>query len=132
MMLFLEEFYLVFYINLLDSINEFHHECFGMVFGRVIWDKVQLKNGPGKICGRQPLKNLKAVKFLKAVVHKFYLVHFLNTFDSFVLISFLDELYPAFSICAQIGFSCPSIPLVLTGFFVYFFLLPAPRTNLRL
>ena len=23
-----------------------------------IWDKV-FKNGPGKICGRQPLKNLK-------------------------------------------------------------------------
>ena len=36
------------------------------------WDKV-LKNGPSKICGRQPLKNLKAdhtpSKFLKAVFH---------------------------------------------------------------
>ena len=33
-----------------------------------IWDKV-FKNGPSKICGRQPLKS-----FLKAVFHKFYLV----------------------------------------------------------
>ena len=34
-----------------------------------ICDKV-FTNGPRKICGRQPLKN-----FLKAVFHKFYLVH---------------------------------------------------------
>ena len=43
------------------------------------------KNGPSKICGRQPLKNLKGYDllkadhahsiFLKAVFHKFYLVH---------------------------------------------------------
>ena len=36
----------------------------------IIWDKV-FKNGPSKICGRQPLKNLKAdhipPNFLKAV-----------------------------------------------------------------
>ena len=51
------------------------------------WDKV-FKNGPSKICGRQPLKKLngydllKQTKadhnpstFLKAVFHKFYLVH---------------------------------------------------------
>ena len=48
------------------------------------WDKV-FKNGPGKICGRQPLKNLKwhdlikadhtPPNFLKAVFHKFYLIH---------------------------------------------------------
>ena len=30
------------------------------------------KNGPSKICGRKPLKNLN---FLKAVFYKFYLVH---------------------------------------------------------
>ena len=49
--------------------------------GRVscfIWDKV-FKNGPSDICGRQPLKNLKSrpyhFRFLKAVFHKFYLVH---------------------------------------------------------
>ena len=45
-----------------------------------IWVYV-LKNGPSKICGRQPLKKLKLYglfitsNFLKAVFHKFYLVH---------------------------------------------------------
>ena len=44
------------------------------------------KNGPSKICGRQPSKNLKLhgllkawlnlVVCLKAVFHKFYLVHY--------------------------------------------------------
>ena len=53
----------------------------------IIWDKV-FKSGPTKICGRQPLKLLKGYglfkqtislhipsNFLKAVSHKFYLVH---------------------------------------------------------
>ena len=40
-----------------------------------ILDKV-FKNGPSKICGRQPLKNLKKYDLLKAVFHKFYFVHF--------------------------------------------------------
>ena len=49
-----------------------------------IWGKV-FKSGPSKIFGRQPLKNLKGYglpkadhipsNFLKAVFHKFYLVH---------------------------------------------------------
>ena len=39
-----------------------------------IWDKV-FKNGPSKICGRQPLKNLKGYGLFK---NNFYLVH-LNT-----------------------------------------------------
>ena len=49
-----------------------------------MWDKV-FKNGPSKICGRQSLKNLNGFSllkadhdpsnFLKAVFHKFYLVH---------------------------------------------------------
>ena len=41
-----------------------------------IWDKV-FKNGPSKICGRQPsnFKFPKISNFLKAVFHKFYLVH---------------------------------------------------------
>ena len=53
-------------------------------FGTIIRDKV-FKNGPSKICGRQPLKNLKGYglleavhtpsNFLKAVFHKFYLGH---------------------------------------------------------
>ena len=48
------------------------------------WDKV-FKNGPSKICGKQPLKTLNGYvlpkadhtpsKFLKTVLHKFYLVH---------------------------------------------------------
>ena len=52
--------------------------------GKNIWDEV-FKNGPSKICGRQPLKNLKEYGlpkadhtpsyFLKVVFHKFYLVH---------------------------------------------------------
>ena len=46
---------------------------------KMIWVKV-FKNGASKICGRQPLKNLKwhdllSSNFLKAVFHKFYLVH---------------------------------------------------------
>ena len=47
---------------------------------KVIWDKV-FKNGQSKICGRQPLKNLKRYgmlipsNLLKAVFSKFYLVH---------------------------------------------------------
>ena len=32
------------------------------------------KNGPSKICGRQPLRNLNLKNFLKAVFHKFYLI----------------------------------------------------------
>ena len=44
-----------------------------------IWDKV-FKSGPSRICGRQPLKNLKGKadhipsNILKAVSRKFYLV----------------------------------------------------------
>ena len=59
----------------------------------MLWVKV-FKNGTSKICGRQPLKNLKwktafkkleviwsaeadhiTSNFLKAVFHKFYFVH---------------------------------------------------------
>ena len=47
----------------------------------LIWDKV-FKKEPSKICGKQPLKNLKGLKadhtpsiFLKAVFHKFCLDH---------------------------------------------------------
>ena len=67
-----------------------------------IWDKV-FKNGPNKICERQPLKNLRDmvclsrpyfIKFLKAVVHKFYLVH------SWILCS----------ICFILRFFCYSSP----------------------
>ena len=55
---------------------------------RRIWDKV-FKNGPGRICGSQPLKNLKGYRllkqmishsnFLKAAFHKFLFDPFLNT-----------------------------------------------------
>ena len=46
-----------------------------------IWAKV-FKSGLSKFCGRLPLKNLKGlgrpypVNFLKAVFHKFYLIHY--------------------------------------------------------
>ena len=52
-------------------------------FAMSIWDKV-FKNGPNEICRRQPLKNLMCLvcladhitsNFLKAVFHKFHLVH---------------------------------------------------------
>ena len=55
--------------------------------GEKNWVKVFM-NGPSKICGRQPLKNLQwyglqadhiTANFWKAVFHKFYLVLFLNT-----------------------------------------------------
>ena len=61
----------------------------GLTFGLTtyLWDKV-FKNGPSKICGRQPLKNLKRYgllkadrstpypfEFFKGCLHKFYLVH---------------------------------------------------------
>ena len=51
---------------------------------KYMWDKV-FKNEPSKICGRQPLKNLKlygllyadhiTAYVLKVVFHKFYLFH---------------------------------------------------------
>ena len=44
------------------------------MFFTVIWGKV-FKNGPRKICRRQPLKNLKGPNILKGVFHFFYLVH---------------------------------------------------------
>ena len=53
----------------LVSINQWHW----------IWDKV-FKSEPSKLCGRQPFKSLRgygpySFNFLKAVFHKFYLVH---------------------------------------------------------
>ena len=45
---------------------------------RHTWDKV-FKDGPSKICGRQPLRSASAdhinPNFLKAVFHKLYLVN---------------------------------------------------------
>ena len=44
------------------------------------WDKV-FKNGPNKIFGREPLKNLKwygvtmSLQIFKGCLHKFYLAH---------------------------------------------------------
>ena len=44
----------------------------------IIWDKV-FKNGPSKICGRQPLKNLKdSIKFFKGGLPQILLGPFLN------------------------------------------------------
>ena len=63
----------------------FHIQAFGYAQYSVdIRDKV-FGSGPNKICGRQPLKNLKGYSllkqtispsnFLKAIFHRFYLVH---------------------------------------------------------
>ena len=60
-----------------------NHVCTGWVYLKWILDKV-FKNGPCKICGRQPLKTLKGYDLLadhipsnifNAAFHKFYLVH---------------------------------------------------------
>ena len=55
------------------------------IFENTFYMGQRFKNGPSKICGRQPLKNLKGYylpkadhtssNILKAVFHKFYLVH---------------------------------------------------------
>ena len=42
------------------------------------WDKV-FKNGPSKICGRQPLRNLKWYGLLKGCLLQIILDPFLNT-----------------------------------------------------
>ena len=44
-------------------------------FDITIWGKI-FKNGLSEICGRQPLADHITSKFLKAVYHKFCLVHF--------------------------------------------------------
>ena len=43
-------------IDIMYLFTRFHHNG-------IIWDKV-FKNGPSKICGRQPLKNLKGYGLL--------------------------------------------------------------------
>ena len=49
-----------------------------------IWDKV-FKNGPSKICGRQPLKNLKRYGLLTGCLLQILLGPFLNTFSHLLL-----------------------------------------------
>ena len=50
--------------------------CYGKIWGKVF------QNKPSKTCGRQPLKDLQyhaddvPSNFLKAVFHKFNLVHY--------------------------------------------------------
>ena len=44
-------------------------------FDITIWGKI-FKNGLSEICGRQPLADHITSKFLKAVSHRFCLVHF--------------------------------------------------------
>ena len=44
----------------------------------VTWDKL-FKNGPSKICGRQPLKNLKPSKYFKGCLPHILISPFLNT-----------------------------------------------------
>ena len=84
----LKIFFLLGSIHLLDLkisfwiATQMHH--FYFVKSILMWDKV-FKNGPSKICERQPLKNLNRYgllwvdvipsNFLKAVFHKFDLVY---------------------------------------------------------
>ena len=49
-----------------------------------IWVKV-FKNGPSKICEKQPLKNLKRFKFLKGCLPQIFLGPLLNTLIHIVL-----------------------------------------------
>ena len=59
---------------------------------KYMWDKV-FKNGPSKICGRQPLKNLKeygrpySFKFFKGSLPQILLGPFLNTLTHVMLCS---------------------------------------------
>ena len=74
-----------------------------------IWAKA-FKNGPIKICRRQPLKNLKWYSFLKAVFHKFYLV-------SFWILWQIEELllkYSLHKICENTGFHWPVLSRIRT------------------
>ena len=64
-----------------------------------IWDKV-FKNGPSKICGRQPLKNSKGygllIKFFKGCLPQILLGPFLNTLSYilfYVLLEILDRIH---------------------------------------
>ena len=62
---------------LLPQLSPFHMHVHFLFLPRTKWDKV-FKSGPSKFCERQLLKNLKGYglfNFLKAVFHKFYLVH---------------------------------------------------------
>ena len=52
-----------------------------------IWDKV-FKNGPSKICGRQPLKSLKC---FKGYLPQILLGLFLNTLSHFMLCAFYQD-----------------------------------------
>ena len=75
----LQQYLQMFQKIFLDCSNYWRHET--------KYKLVQMRqNGPSKICGRQPLKNLKEygllkqagqtpLNFLKVIFHKFYLVH---------------------------------------------------------
>ena len=78
--------------NIIPVSNSFgqQHSCYVNFYGLqeyidvyFVWVKV-FKNEPSKICGRQPLKNMKWYDrigrpyyfiFFKAIFHKFYSVH---------------------------------------------------------
>ena len=70
------------------------------------------KNEPSKICGRQPLKFFQVIWFdeadhitsnvLKAVFHKFYLGHSLNTLFHLLVLYFQIHNNPDNEICAKL------------------------------
>ena len=62
-------------VIIINEVDIFQNTSFFItIFSEHIWDKV-FENGPSKICGRQPLKNLKGYGLPRAVSHKFYLDH---------------------------------------------------------
>ena len=58
--------------------------------GTSIWDKV-FKNGPSKICGRQPLKNLKYGR-LKQTISPYHFKFFKDRLPQISLGPFLNTL----------------------------------------
>ena len=67
----------------------------------MIWDKV-FNNGSSKICGRQPLKNLKWYGLLKQILHG----PFLNTLSHIIKVSLLLILkrFHSLLVCFHVDF----------------------------
>ena len=78
-------------VEFIPSLTAVFHLPINLVlFTHSLWVQV-FNNGPSKVCGRQPLKIWRDMvgfpsKFLKAVFHKFYLVH------SWILCPNLDQI----------------------------------------
>ena len=73
------------------------------------------KNGSSKICGRQPLKNLKFLKFFKGCVSQILLGPLLNTLSQMRIIFslFTNELSSRLSACLWDKIKVPDLPYQL-------------------